>query len=71
MKSLGKRKACTRLVAVGKLTRKSTTGSGSVKFSGRIGRKALKPASYQVTAQAIDSRGLKSRQRTARFTVKR
>jgi WD40-like Beta Propeller Repeat len=70
-KSLRKHKACTRLVVVGKLTRKSASGSGSLKFSGRIGRRALKPGRYQATAQAKDSGGLKSRQRTARFTVKR
>jgi hypothetical protein len=70
-KSLRKHKACTRLVVVGKLTRKSATGSGRLKFSGRIGRRALKLGRYQVTAQAKDSGGLKSRQRTARFTVKR
>ena len=70
-KALRKRRSCTRLVSAGKLTRKSKTGSGSVKFSGRIGRKALKPGSYQVTAQATDSAKQKSKKRTVRFTVKR
>ncbi|HEX6712093.1 MAG TPA: hypothetical protein VF066_01865 [Thermoleophilaceae bacterium] len=70
-KALRKRRACTRLVGAGKLTRKSKTGTGSVKFSGRIGRKALKPGRYQVTARATDSAGKKSAKRTVRFTVKR
>ena len=58
-------------MAAGKLTRKSKTGSGSVKFSGRIGRRALKPGRYQVTAQAIDSAHQKSKKRVVRFTVVR
>ena len=70
-KALRKHKACTRLVTAGKLTRKSKTGTGSLKFSGRIGRKALPPGSYQVTAQATDSAKQKSVKRTVRFTVKR
>jgi len=48
-----KKKACTRFVRRGKLIRKDLdAGKRKIAFSGRIGRKALKPGKYRMTLQA-------------------
>ena len=52
------RKACKRLVFRGKLTRKNlAAGKRTVAFSGRIGKKALKPGKYRVVLQAFGPGG--------------
>ena len=43
------KRRCTRLKKAATLTRTSHAGKNKVKFSGRIGKKALKPARYQLT----------------------
>ena len=49
-------KRCTRHVAVrGKLTRRSVAGANRVRFSGRIGRRALKLGRYRLTARPATS----------------
>ncbi len=51
-------KRCTRFVKTGTLTRRDlAAGKRSVAFSGRIGRKALKPGSYRAVLTATDSAG--------------
>ncbi len=63
-------KRCTRHVAVrGKLTRRSVAGANRVRFSGRIGRRALKLGRYRLTARARDAAGNNSRRRTTAFRV--
>ena len=48
-----RKKACSRFVRRGKLVRKNlAAGKRTVAFSGRIGRKALKPGNYRVVLQA-------------------
>jgi hypothetical protein len=41
--------------AAGTLTRKGEAGAQQVKFSGRIGKKALKPGRYRLTISARDA----------------
>ena len=43
----------------------------SIAFSGRIGRKALKPGSYRFRLVAIDAAGNKSADRLLKFRVVR
>jgi streptogramin lyase len=69
-RALRSAKRCPRWVKSGTLTRRDlAAGKRSVKFSGRIGRKALKPGVYRVTVVATDSAGAKSTPRRSRFTV--
>jgi hypothetical protein len=69
-KSLKKR--CTRLVRVGALTRSKTkAGKNSIAFSGRLGKKALRPGGYQASLVAADAAGQKSKPRVVKFTVVR
>jgi hypothetical protein len=61
---------CTRYRTVGTITRrKLPQGANAVAFSGRFGRRALRPGSYRVLADATDPAGNRSRSFTARFTI--
>jgi hypothetical protein len=64
-----KAKKCTRYVKAGALTRDGTAGANAVPFSGRIGKKALKPATYRVSMVATDAAGNKSKPKTIAFKV--
>jgi hypothetical protein len=64
-----KKKRCTRLKRAGTLIRTSKAGKNSVKFSGRIKRKALKRGSYQLTITATDAAGNKSKPKKLRFRI--
>jgi len=65
-------KRCTRFVKAGTLTRrKLAAGKRSVKFSGRIGRKALKPGRYRATLTATDSGGKRGKPAKLAFRVVR
>ena len=59
-RALAKHKKCTLIVAAGTLTRNAGRGASSVRFSGRIGRRALKPGLYQATMTATDAAGHRS-----------
>jgi hypothetical protein len=65
------RKRCTRFVKKGTLTRAGAAGANSVKFTGRIGRRALKPGSYRVSITATDAAGNRSKPKTLSFRVVR
>lgn len=56
-KSLRRKRKCTRYASAGTLSRQGQAGANSVSFSGRIGRKALKPGAYRVVVTATDARG--------------
>lgn len=57
-RALRSAKRCTRFVKAGALTRRDlAAGKRSVAFSGRIGRKALKPGSYRAVLTATDRGG--------------
>jgi hypothetical protein len=68
---LRSRRACTRLVPSGTLTRALTRTTASLRFSGRIGRRALRPGRYTLTATVTDAAGNVSRPRALTVTVRR
>jgi len=68
-KANAKKKHCTITTRVGTLTRKSKAGRNTIAFSGRIGRKALAPASYRATITARASTGPTSTPSSATFTI--
>jgi len=59
---------CTRYVGKGTLTRTGHAGLNRVAFSGRIGRRALKPGSYRALFTARNAAGTSS-SRTLPFTI--
>jgi virginiamycin B lyase len=62
---------CTRYAKVGTLTRHGLQGPNAVKFTGHIGRRKLRPASYRATVTAKDAAGNASKASSARFTIVR
>lgn len=68
---LRSKKRCMRWVKTGKaLTRKGLgAGAQKIAFSGRIGKRALKPGAYRLTVVATGANGAKSKPRRAAFTV--
>jgi PKD domain len=53
------------------LARRAKQGANRVKFTGRIGRKALKPGRYRARLTATDPAGNRSKTRTLRFRIVR
>lgn len=51
-RSLKRAKNCRRYRSVGKLNRAGVAGANKFKFSGRIGKRALKPGAYQLVVRA-------------------
>ena len=69
-KGKARRKLCARRRPVGALTRNARAGAGSLAFSGRLGRKALKPGRYRATIVATPAAPAKpSAARSADFVV--
>jgi hypothetical protein len=67
---LRKRPRCKRYVRAGRtLVRNVPAGLVKTKFSGRIGRRALRPGRYRATFVATDRLGLVSPARTIRFRI--
>jgi Glucodextranase, domain B len=60
---------CTRVVAAGTLRRTGAAGKRSLKFSGRIGRRALARGRYRMDVTATDAVGNRSAARSLTFTV--
>lgn len=56
---------------VGTLRRNADAGSGSLAFTGRLGRRRLAPGTYRARLVAIDADGLRSSERQVRFTIVR
>ena len=54
---------------VGKLIRSGKTGANSIRFSGRIGRRGLKPGRYRAVIRATDAAGNRSTPKSASFRV--
>jgi hypothetical protein len=54
---------------VGKLIRSGNAGGNSIRFSGRVGRKALKPGRYRAVITATDAAGNRSAPKSAGFRV--
>ena len=58
-----------RYRTVGRLTRNARQGSNSTAFSGRIGKRALRPGRYRAVARATDAAGNRSAPRRAGFRI--
>ena len=71
--TLVRRKArrCTRYKRAGGLTRNGTAGANRFAFSGRIGRKPLRPIRYRMRATPTDPADNRSRPSTRRFRIVR
>jgi DNA-binding beta-propeller fold protein YncE len=67
-RKLRRKRRCTRYVTAAILHRGAHTGANQVKFSGRIGRHALKPGRYRATFTATDATGT-SKPRSLSFTI--
>jgi hypothetical protein len=65
-----KKRRCTRWIKSGTLSRRSVQGLNTVAFSGRVGRKKLKPARYRMTLVAVDAAGNRSVPRRLSFRVR-
>ncbi|HEV7363035.1 MAG TPA: PQQ-dependent sugar dehydrogenase [Solirubrobacteraceae bacterium] len=68
---LRRRRACTRFLRAGALTRTLPAGRRSIAFSGRIGRRALRVGSYRAVVTAVDAARNVSRARTVTFQIVR
>jgi hypothetical protein len=55
--------------AVGTLRRAGTKGLNRIRFSGRIGRRVLRPGRYRIVARAVDAAGNRSAPSVARFRI--
>jgi hypothetical protein len=64
-------KRCTRYRGEGALTRTGARGPGSIAFSGRIGRRALKIGTHRMTLSAKDAAGNRSKRLVATFRIVR
>jgi hypothetical protein len=64
-----KAKKCALYTKAGVLTRVGANGPNAVPFSGRVGKKALKPATYRASLVAVDAAGNKSKPKTIGFKV--
>jgi hypothetical protein len=58
-----------RYGTVGTLKRSGAKGANRIRFSGRIGRRALRRGRYRAVIRAVDAAGNRSGRRTARFRV--
>lgn len=66
----GGAKPCTRYSVIKpSLSDPGDAGLNSVRFMGRLGKKALKPGKYRLSAIAIDAAGNRSKPRTVAFRV--
>jgi hypothetical protein len=66
-----KRPACTRFRRIGAFARPGGVGTNTRRFSGRIGRRSLKPGRYRATLVATDAAGNRSKPVRLRFRVVR
>jgi CSLREA domain-containing protein len=66
-----RRPKCTRFVAARRFAVTAAAGDNTKKFSGRIGRRALKPGRYRATLRATDVAGNSSKPKRLKFRVVR
>ena len=66
-----KKKPCTRYQRAGRFALPSAQGPNRHKFSGRVGRRSLRPGHYRAVLVATDAAGNQSAPRRLRFTVVR
>ena len=63
------RRRCTRYVRAGRFAKQSATGANRHRFSGRIGRRSLRPGKHRATLVATDAAGNRSAPRRLGFTI--
>jgi hypothetical protein len=66
---LTRAKRCIRYRTVGALTRNANSGTSSTSFTGRLGKRALRPGRYRALITATDTAGNRSAPRSARFRI--
>jgi hypothetical protein len=66
-----KSKRCTRYARVGAFRQQSVAGSNRKRFSGKIGRKGLRPGGYRALLVAVDAAGNRSKAKSVGFRVVR
>jgi hypothetical protein len=54
---------------VGTLSRAAIKGENTVRFSGRVGKRVLRPGRYRMTVRATATGGRRTAPRTLTFTV--
>jgi hypothetical protein len=64
-----RRSRCVMWTKAGALTRNSPAGKSSVAFSGRLGKRALKPGRYRFSITARDTAGNTARARRIAFRI--
>jgi hypothetical protein len=57
--------------AAGKLLRSGKAGANSIKFTGRIGKRALRPGRYSAVLTATDAAGNRSKPSRLKFRILR
>jgi hypothetical protein len=62
-------KRCIRYRTIGALSRNGDSGANRIKFSGRLGKRPLRPGRYRAVITATDAAGNHSARRTARFRI--
>jgi 6-phosphogluconolactonase (cycloisomerase 2 family) len=70
-RALRNRPRCTRFVRAGTLRRSAKAGANRHRFSGRIGRRALRPGRHRVVLRATDAAGNVSKPARRAFRVVR
>ncbi len=70
-KKLKKRKSCVRYSPMGRFNHKVAAGNGRLKFTGKIGKRTLRPGTYRLRAVLTDGKGNHSPVRNVKFVVKR
>jgi hypothetical protein len=68
---LRRARRCIRHRTIGTLTRSASKGTNSIRFTGRIGRRTLRPGRCRALITGIDTAGNRSTPRTAGFRVAR
>ena len=66
-----RKKRCVALQSKGTLRRAGKQGRNSLAFSGRMGKRALKPGSYRAVFTATDAAGNRSLAKTLKFRIVR
>jgi hypothetical protein len=64
------RKSCVRFVLAGTVSRRGAEGPNRMRFSGKAGKRRLRPGAYRVSVVATDAGGRRSAARHARLTVR-
>jgi CSLREA domain-containing protein len=68
-RSNARKRPCKRYVQAGRFTAKGRKGANTKTFTGRIGRRVLKPGAYRATLTAKDAAGNRSRPRRLTFRI--